>query len=81
MTDEPMVSLQRADDSGSQRLIEAKRIADRKGSLANLEVLRGANRNRRRQRLSAGRFGAAAASWRSRSVTSLWRQIFFSTRD
>src|SRR3954451_468497 len=44
--------LERADHTGAQRLIEAKRIADGECGLSHLQISRGADRDRRRQ--SAG---------------------------
>src|SRR4051812_12399895 len=41
--------LERADHTGAQRLVEAKRIADGECGLSHLQISRGADRDRRRQ--------------------------------
>ena len=43
-------AMQRADDAGGQRLVEAERVADREHQLSDLEVRGRADRDRRRQR-------------------------------
>mmetsp|Transcript_4253 Transcript_4253/g.9135 ORF Transcript_4253/g.9135 Transcript_4253/m.9135 type:complete len:315 (-) Transcript_4253:891-1835(-) len=44
------VAAERGDDALCERVVEAERVADRKDRLADLEIVRGANLNRRRER-------------------------------